>query len=418
MRSLFAAACMAVCLFGCTAAPLPPGSDLAAFTASLEHQVPVWMGQDRVPGLSIALVQGGEVIWAKGFGLADVDSATPVTSDTVFQVASVSKPVSAWGVMRLVEQNRLALDAPVDALLTRWDFPASSYDAQGVTVERLLSHTAGLSVPGYIGFAPDQTLPSLEESLSGNTNGMGDVEIVQAPGSAYSYSGGGYTVLQLLVEEISGQPFADFMNTEILQPLDMNASRYTSSPDFPVATAYDKQGDVLPNYLFTELAAAGLYSTAPDMGLFVAANMTGANGEPAGRGVLSPEILAQMFSAMPNTGGHQGLGFALGTLPDGTQFIHHNGSNRGWKSYIAAIPARGEGLVTLTNSDLGDDLNQRVNCAWLSWVAGFKPIECQIDSVLPFVIAGILGFVIVVAFIIYRLRLRRKDAPSATTKLV
>jgi CubicO group peptidase (beta-lactamase class C family) len=418
MRSCFVAACMALYLFGCTGVPVPPSSDVAAFTTSLENQVPAWMEQYRVPGLSIALVYGGEVIWAKGFGLADVDSATPVTSDTIFQVASVSKPVSAWGVMRLVEQNRLALDMPVDPLLTRWHFPPSSYEAKGVTVERLLSHTAGLSLPGYIGFAPDQKLPSLEQSLSGDTNGMGSLQIVREPGSAYNYSGGGYTVLQLLIEEISGQSFSDFMQTEILQPLDMTTSSYTSAPDFPVTTAYGKSGDILPNYVFTELAAAGLYSTAPDMGRFVAANMSGPNGEPAGRGILSPEALAEMFSPMPNTDGHQGLGFALGILPDGTPFVHHNGSNRGWKSYIAAIPERGQGLVTLTNSDLGDDLNQRVNCAWLGWVTGSTPLECQLDTLLPIVAAAILILLIVVAFIAYRLlRHRRTTKVSVTTSI-
>ena len=129
----------------------------------------------------------------------------PVDGDTVFQAASISKTLTAWGVMRLVEQGALELDAPVGRYLTRWQLPPSPYNHDGVTIRRLLSHTAGLSLHGYPGIAPEQPLPTLEESLSGGHPGAEDVRVVSEPGTTYAYSGGGYTLLQLVVEEVTGE---------------------------------------------------------------------------------------------------------------------------------------------------------------------------------------------------------------------
>lgn len=314
--------------------------------------------------------------------------------------------------MSLVEEGRIKLDTPVDPLLSRWHMPPSKFDVNGVTVERLLSHTAGLSVPGYIGFDPEHGIVPLGQSLAGNDNGMGSVELVREPGSAYSYSGGGYSVLQLMEEDLLGERFENFIDERVLIPLGMDASRYDIIPYPGAATPYDKSGNPMPTYLFSELAAAGLYSNAKEMGYFVAANMPGQNGEPAGRGVLKPETLARMFTAMPNTNGHQGLGFALDSLPDGTQIIHHNGSNRGWKSYIAGIPARGAGLVTLTNSEGGAQFNEAVNCAGMGWVAGSTPLERQLDTLLPITIGAGVVVIVALLFIGYRVWLNRWHKPK------
>ena len=138
----------------------------------LDRIAPQLLEHYKVPGAAIALVRNGEVVWSKGYGLADKERGVPVTVNTVFQVASISKALTSWGVMRLVENGQLELDAPVEQYLTRWHLPPSSYDTSGVTIRRLLSHSAGLSLHGYPGWSPDLKLPSLEESLSGN-NGSG-----------------------------------------------------------------------------------------------------------------------------------------------------------------------------------------------------------------------------------------------------
>ena len=265
-------------------------------TRQLEQDVPGLLRSYDVPGTALALVEDGEVAWNEGYGMADVAAGEPVRSDTVFQAASISKAVSAWGVMRLVEQGRLDLDAPVERYLTRWHFPPSRFDEKGVTIRRLLSHTSGLSAgssTGYSGFEPGEPLPTLEESLTGKTKPPGGIRLVSAPGSSFKYSGANYLVLQLLIEEVTGLPFSTYMRQEVLEPLGMTNSSYTWRPELRSATAraYDAWGQPLPNYIIPERAAGGLYTTAPDLARFVAAHMSGPRGEAAGRGVLAPETL-------------------------------------------------------------------------------------------------------------------------------
>lgn len=356
-----------------------PTSDIASRVADrLEQMMPHWLEDSRVPGAAVALIGDGEVVWAQGYGLADRDRNVPVTADTVFQVASISKSVTAWGVMRLVERGILDLDAPVERYLTRWHLPPSQYEASEVTIRRLLSHTAGLSVGGYPGYPPDQPLPSLEDSLSGHNRGAGAVRIAMEPGAQWSYSGGGYTLLQLVIEEVTGEIFPAYMQREVLDPLGMAQSSFEWRVDLRPVTAigYSETGWPQPNYLFTEQAAAGLYTTAPDLALFVAAAMPGSNGEPAGRGVLTPDTLAVMFTPavqLQGPGDAWGLGYSLVALTDGGQGIRHGGSNRGWSAFFEAAPTWGKGIVVLTNSDSGMDVIESVVSAVLEIINGGTP---------------------------------------------
>jgi hypothetical protein len=167
------------------------------------------LATSAAPGLSVALVHHGQQHWAAGYGVADRTTGQPVTAVTRFQAASLSKPVTAWGVLRLVESGRIGLDEPIIGRLRRWRPPPSPFDTDGVTVRRLLSHTAGLSVHGYVGQTPDRPLASVASSLSAETGDGFPVELLEAPGRGWRYSGGGYSLLQLLVEELTGRPFAD-----------------------------------------------------------------------------------------------------------------------------------------------------------------------------------------------------------------
>ncbi len=247
------------------------GGGLDAFAQKLDQVVPELLKQYQVPGTAVALVHGGRVAWSKGYGLADEATGTPVTSETVFQVGPLSKPVTAWGVLRLVAQRKLALDAPVESYLTRWHLPPSEFDHAEVTLRRLLNHTAGLSLGGYPGFDPSEKLPTLKESLSGITGGVGDVRVAHLPGTRFSYSGGGYTLLQLIIEEVTGETFSAYMQSAVLAPLGMARSSFERTPALQAVTAYREPGQPLSNYRFTALAAAGLYSTASDLARFVAA---------------------------------------------------------------------------------------------------------------------------------------------------
>ncbi len=344
------------------AAPAP-----ASFAALLDQGMPAQLDVHRVPGAAVALVENGAVAWSRSYGVAIVETRTPVSPDTVFQAASVSKSLTAWGVLRLAERGALDLDAPVERYLTRWHLPPSGFDAGGVTARRILSHTAGLSVHGYEGYLPGSVLPTLEQSLTGPPY---PVRIVAQPGSGMLYSGGGYTLLQLVVEEVTGETFADFMQREVLGLLGMQRSSFRWEPALQPATAgaYDGSMRRVQNYLFTEQAAAGLYTTAEDLARFIAAGVAAPGREP-GAGVVSPAGVALMHSPSAATGGSNGLGHVLVRVPGHTA-VGHDGGNIGWKCSWVSIPARSAGIVVLTNGDNGEAVKRYANCAWYREVLG------------------------------------------------
>jgi CubicO group peptidase (beta-lactamase class C family) len=188
------------------------------------------MRAHNVPGASVAVLKNGEVVWAKGYGMADPARGIPVTPDTVFDAASIAKPVTAWGIMTLVEDGLLDLDAPIEQYLTRWHLPPSEFDHSQITIRRILSHTAGLSTDGDVGVDPKAYVPTLEEALNGAVLGMNALHIAYPPGEDYHYSSIGYTLLEIAVEEVTGETFASYMQREVLDPLGMVNSAYEWTP--------------------------------------------------------------------------------------------------------------------------------------------------------------------------------------------
>ena len=313
-----------------------------------------------VPGVAIGLIEDGKIVMTRGFGYRIKNPEKPVGEDTLFQVASMSKPVAALGVMSLVHQDIIELDDAVEEHLTSWHLPESEYDSSEVTIERLLSHYAGLGPGGYPGYPPDDELPTLKEALAGGHQGTRPVKFNKKPGSEFSYAGGGYTILQLMIEELSGMDFSHYMEHKILDPLEMNESFFTSpkKEDFnKLARPYSLYGGKLPNYLFIEKAAAGLYSTVTDYCKFIQANIAGYRGE----GLLPEDVYEQMFTKVNE---HYGLGWRVVELKDGERVIAHGGANYGWKSYTAFFPGRGDGIVILTNSDRGLPFYRDVANTW------------------------------------------------------
>jgi CubicO group peptidase (beta-lactamase class C family) len=298
----------------------------------------------------------------------------PATEHTVFQVASLSKPVSAWVAMKLVEEGRLDLDAPVSRYLNRWRLLASEFDTDGVTLRRILSHTAGLSIGGYLGFPPGEPLQTLEASLASAADaGHQPLAVIYPPGRDWHYSGGGYTLMQLLIEHATGQPFADVAH-DMLAALGMNNSTFLlPKGTVETATGYNRGGDPVPPYRFTALAAAGLWSTAADLARMVAALMAGPFGSLPGRGVLEPATIGQMLSPQPSSsndllfsGSEWGLGYGLKRLPrSGEMLVFHPGDNiPAWHGIIATVPAKQLGLVVLTNGENGRELRLDTFCFW------------------------------------------------------
>ena len=192
--------------------------------SELDAVIETALRRHDVPGASVAVMENGVVSWARGYGLADTEQAIPADLDTVFDSASVAKPVTAWGIMTLVEEGILDLDLPIAQYVDRWQLPPSEYNEEMVTIRRILSHTAGLSTDGDVGVEPGAYVPTIEEAMDGAVLGMRALHIAYPPGDDYHYSSVGYTLLELAVEEATGESFAEYMQREVLDPLGMTNS--------------------------------------------------------------------------------------------------------------------------------------------------------------------------------------------------
>ncbi|MGJ1419510.1 serine hydrolase domain-containing protein [Sphingobacterium spiritivorum] len=326
-----------------------------------------YTGKTNIPGVAVAVIRDGKIAWTQCIGYADTETKKPITTHTIFNVGSVSKVVSAWGFMQLVEKGLVKLDEPVNSYLMRWKLPPSSYDISKVTLRRMLSHTAGLSVHGYGGSEQGAKLLSLEESLLGKTKrNKESVSVIIAPGTKWKYSGGGYTLAQLLLEEVTKENFAKYMKENVFKPLGLNHTNYewTEEMNANSATAYDTLRNPIKNRIFTEQAAAGLQTTILDMAHWAELSIT-ANPKQLNK-VLKPEtikLMEQLVNTTSNDGQH-GLGYRIFNW-DGIQTVGHTGENDGWcASVFLHIPTK-SGLVILCNgSNWKDDLRNPMYSVW------------------------------------------------------
>ena len=352
-----------------------------------------------------------------------VSTGDPVGRETLFQVASLSKWVTAWGVMTLVESGKVDLDAPVSRYLTRWQLPPSEFDNDGATVRRLLSHTAGLTDGlGFAGYPPGVELPSLEEDLNhpdASPGHSGVIRVGTKPGSRWQYSGGGYLILQLLIEEVTGESYEGYMQRALFRPLGMERSTFTvdaSTPD--VATFYDAQGKQAIHYRFRAKAAASLYTNVTDMTRFVQAHFAGSAGEPVGRGVLKPETLQLMRRPQATMFGADvwGLGVMLFAPVGGGDFIiGHDGNNDpAINTAVRLNPQTGDGIVVLETGD--STLASTLAGEWVFWQTGkldFLMLAMRARDIVALIGAGSAAIVLAGLFLGWRVG-RRATAPAAT----
>lgn len=361
-------------------------ADLDRYQASLDSLVPALLEELATPGAAVALFRDGKVVLAKGYGWANREKRQPVTRETLFNIGSISKTHAAWGLLRLVEEGKLDLDAPVDRHLTRWHLPPSTFNHDGVTLRRLLSHTAGLSLHGYPGFEPGEHLPTIEESLSGQTNGSGDVRVIMEPGSKWEYSGGGYTIAQLMVEEVTGKKFNDYMQEAVFKPLGMTSSSYVWN-DMVEARAAQPYGlvNAIPGPRFTEQAAASLETSLDDFIRFAKASMSSDRAEFRTT-VLRPETVRAMQQPVPPASDY-GLGYSI-NASNGLRSVGHGGSNSGWQAQFLVVPATGDGLIVMTNSTLGYEVHRQLFCGWRRAAMGQGP-SCP-KGIAP-VMASVIG---------------------------
>jgi CubicO group peptidase (beta-lactamase class C family) len=323
---------------------------------------PVWTIAERlkehgVPGVSVAVIRGSRVEWAKGYGLAEVQGSRPVTETTLFEAGSISKPVASAGALALVAAGRLSLTSDINDTLKTWKVPANALTRKSpVTLERLLSHTAGMTVHGFPGYERGKPLPTIVQILDGappaNT---APIRVDIEPGTEYRYSGGGYTVAQLAMTDATGESFPTILARTVLRPLGMTRSTYEQPlPDARLAEAavgYRADGKPIPGLrnTYPEMAAAGLWTTASDLARFAIGMQKMLRGEP---GPLSQSAARDMVTPRK---GRYGLGLVVEEKGGGRYFTH-GGSDEGFQSLLYAHETKGYGAVLLTNSDAGFEL--------------------------------------------------------------
>lgn len=334
------------------------------------------MQRFHVPGMSVAVIRDFRIHWTKAYGLADLEKGRKVAVDTAFQAASISKPITAMAALRLEQEGRLSLDADVNGVLKSWKVPKP-----GVTPRSLFSHTSGaddgFGFPGYDPAAPRPT--AVEVIKGGPPSNVGPVLFARPPYQAYKYSGGGLTVMQVALSDLTGKPFAEFMQSQILGPLGMTGSSYEQPPTAGVMTraahAYDSGGAAkgAPFHIYPEQAAAGLWTTAGDLARFLIEIQTAVRG-PAGK-VLKQAVAREMVT--PAGVGPFAVGMTVEKRGEGW-YISHGGSNWGYRADILAHIRKGYGVAILTNGDSGSsvisEVEARVAAAY-GWDSLDKPLR-------------------------------------------
>jgi len=348
------------------------------------------MAELNVPAVSVAVIDGGRIVWAEAWGMADAASGRPATPGSLFQAASISKPVTATAALQLVEEGKLDLDIPVNAYLRSWKVAESPFTAvEFVTLRRLLTHTAGLTVHGFPGYARSAEIPDAVAVLEGRGN-TAPVQVDVTPGSKWRYSGGGYTVVQVLLSDVTGQPFAGLMRERVLAPAGMTSSTYEQPlPEArwtEAATGYRPDGEPVEEgwHVYPEQAAAGLWTTPTDLarwGLAILAAYDGKEG-----GVIEPETARAMLTAGM---GRYGLGAGIGE--DGRWF-GHGGSNEGFRCQLVVF-LDGRGAAIMTNGDRGGELIPQILATLAlqyDW-PDFRPEERVVANVEPAALEELVG---------------------------
>jgi CubicO group peptidase (beta-lactamase class C family) len=286
----------------------------------------------KVPGVSVAFFDHGKIIWTRAYGLADVATKKPVTTETLFQAASISKPASALAALHLVEQGKLSLDENVNDKLRTWKVGDNQFTAQEkVTVRRILSHSAGLTFQGLPGYASGEPIPTVVQILNGEKPANIDpIRVDVVPGTIWRYSNGGYVVLQTLMSDVTAKPFPELMNELVLRPAGMTHSTYEQPLPknlWPsAATPYDDNGDPVKGgwHTYPEMAPAGLWTTPSDL----ARMAIEIQNEYAGKTdkILSQQMVRAMLT-------HQKDDWGLGVaLPPGHKArFAHGGQNAGYR---------------------------------------------------------------------------------------
>lgn len=330
------------------------------------------MAHHKVNGISIAVIHNFKLEWAKGYGLADASKKIPVTAQTLFQAGSISKSLNAAGVLKLARKGFVNLNTDINRYLTSWKFPYDTvYKGRSITLAELLSHTAGLNVTGFSGYVQGQPLPSTVQILKGQAPANSPaVHSILAPGERHEYSGGGTTISQLIMEDVTRQKYEQYMRTQVLQPLAMTNSTFAMPAKDKrqvLASGYYQNGKEVEGqyHLYPERAAAGLWTTPSDLAKFIIAVQQAYRG--VANTILSPATAKLMLT--PYNDKRAALGVFVDNY-EGTKYFEHDGLTYGYYCQYYGSLTGGNGVVIMTNSVNTELIPEIVNS--VAKVYGFK----------------------------------------------
>jgi len=339
------------------------------FQHAMNQRIPGWMENYQVPGVAFALIKNGKMSGSEAYGLADQDNQTRMKPETICRVESISKSVTARGVMKLAEEGKIKLDDPVYRHFVSWEFPESEFETESVTFRHLLSHTSGLAL-GTLGleYDPKEEKPSLRKSLTREVN------FIREPGESFNYSNVGFNLLELLIEDVSGRNFAAYMKEEILNPLGMQSAYFKWSEDFStsVPDGHKTNGETVPVYVYSGKGAGGLFASVEDIAAFAASGMM--DPFSSADHVLTQNSLWELYSPVIEVdqiysfvADYYGLGHFIEILPNEKKAVFGGGQGNGWMTHFHIVPETGDGIVILTNSSRSWPLISHILSDWAEW---------------------------------------------------
>jgi CubicO group peptidase (beta-lactamase class C family) len=356
------------------------------------------MAYYKVPGVSIAMINDFQIEWAKGYGVLEAGHDQPVTTETIFQPGSTAKPIVAMAALHYVETGVLELDSDVNDKLISWKIPENEFTAQGpVTLRRLLSHSAGIPYVPLQGYPKGSAIPNRQQILDGEPPANSQpVRVIIVPGTQYSYSNGGYIVVEQLLVDAAGMPFDVIMDEIIFAPLQMDPMTVKSPlPENLVsiaASGHRVDGSVIPGGWHTnpEMGTGGSWWATPsDMAKVYIDLMLTYSGQS--ENIISQEMAVQMLTPQTED---RGLGPWIDEDGGDLFYFGHPGHTDGYKTYIVCYPKRGQGIVIMTNSNAGDELYYEILSSVnheYGWLRNYAVLS---TSILAIVIIGVVVFLV------------------------
>ena len=335
----------------------------------------------KVPSVSIAVISNGSVVWAKAYGYADAGTRQPANTGTLYQAASISKSVNALGIMKLVQDGELSLEKDIREYLRTWTFPDNEFSkGKTITLRNLLSHTAGLSTGGFMGYTTSDSIPTINQVLNGQRPANSEaVKPILPVGGQFKYSGGGTVIIRKILEDNISKNYDSLMQALVLQPLKMTSSTFSQPLNHQYknfAAAHDERMQALQGKfnIYPELAPDGLWITATDLAKFVIAIQQSLKGT----GFLEKRVAEEMLRPVLSSSD-----VALGTFikeKGGEKYFTHSGANIGYRTDYYGSFTTGNGVVVLTNAENGQDLiNEIINsvATVYQWKDFYSPLAVK-----------------------------------------